>query len=105
MAEIEVRRGPRARDKTLRKMLPVPSAAPVIEAGNGLYQFDYRKEGVSLTFELPAGGQGDSLILAWVKPGAFAELAQAMVAASPKRAETAFLAAMLNRRKPRAKRS
>ena len=92
MADIEIRRSGRSS----KEAHIIRDADPKITRGNGMAMFDYKPEGITLEF-LVNGGKGKSEMLAWLKPSSFLDLAEKMLAASPKEAERAFLTALLKR--------
>jgi hypothetical protein len=98
MTDIEVRRSGR----TSSTAFQVTDANPTLAAGNGLINWSYKPEGISLTFQVN-GGKGKSDLIVWIKPGAFADMAEKMLTGSPKEAEQAFLSALLKRSRSRAK--
>ena len=98
MAGIEVRRSGR----TSNRADLIYDANLKLARGNGLAEWSYKGDGISLTFQVN-GGKGKSQMIVWVPPEAFPDLVAAMLEGSPKPAEQAFLSALLKRARKRTK--
>jgi hypothetical protein len=91
--DVEVWRGGAKGETSKRQDI----ANPVIVSGLPVDDVPFSADGVTVQFQIP-GEQRGSTFNVWVGSSSFDKLAAAMLEASPKRAEIAFLSSMLKLR-------